>query len=141
MCPLHDQTADCRLKMIRWYRAADVRMLDRVGSVGLRVAVLVLAVSVCASCRTARPDSGPAIVQPGAPGEAARVISPETAVDLSRVDYTPADVRFMQGMIGHHAQAIEMVALLRSRTARDDMRLLARRIELSQEDEIALMQH
>jgi len=43
-------------------------------------------------------------------------------------------------MIGHHAQALEMVALLRSRTNREDMRLLARRIELSQEDEIALMQ-
>jgi uncharacterized protein (DUF305 family) len=46
----------------------------------------------------------------------------------------------MQGMIGHHAQAIEMVGLLGSRTMRDDMRLLARRIELSQEDEIMLMQ-
>jgi uncharacterized protein (DUF305 family) len=46
----------------------------------------------------------------------------------------------MQDMIGHHAQALEMVALLRSRTNRDDMRLLARRIELSQADEIALMQ-
>jgi uncharacterized protein (DUF305 family) len=42
-------------------------------------------------------------------------------------------------MIGHHAQALEMVALLRTRTNRDDMRLLARRIELSQEDEIGLM--
>jgi uncharacterized protein (DUF305 family) len=45
----------------------------------------------------------------------------------------------MQGMIGHHAQALEMVALLRTRTNREDMRLLARRIELSQEDEIGLM--
>jgi uncharacterized protein (DUF305 family) len=46
----------------------------------------------------------------------------------------------MQGMIGHHAQALEMVALLRSRTNREDMRLLARRIELSQADEITLLQ-
>jgi uncharacterized protein (DUF305 family) len=46
----------------------------------------------------------------------------------------------MQGMIGHHAQALEMVALLRSRTNREDMRLFARRIELSQEDELSLMQ-
>ena len=45
----------------------------------------------------------------------------------------------MQGMIGHHAQALEMTALLRSRTARDDMKLLARRIDDSQTDEIKLM--
>ena len=45
----------------------------------------------------------------------------------------------MQGMISHHTQALAMTALLPSRTAREDMRLLARRIELSQADEIAAM--
>jgi len=53
--------------------------------------------------------------------------------------HTEADVRFMQGMIGHHQQAIEMVALLRTRTTRDDMKLMALRIEVSQNDEIAMM--
>lgn len=46
----------------------------------------------------------------------------------------------MQGMIGHHAQALEMTRLLASRTDREEMRLLARRIELSQADEIRMMQ-
>jgi len=46
----------------------------------------------------------------------------------------------MQGMIGHHAQALEMTALLRERTSRDDMRLLAERIDVSQSDEIRMMQ-
>ena len=46
----------------------------------------------------------------------------------------------MQGMIGHHAQALQMTALLPSRTDREDMCLLAHRIELSQADEIAMMQ-
>jgi uncharacterized protein (DUF305 family) len=46
----------------------------------------------------------------------------------------------MQGMIGHHAQALEMAALLPSRTTRDDMRLLAKRIEVSQADEIRMME-
>ena len=46
----------------------------------------------------------------------------------------------MQGMISHHAQALEMTALLASRTDREEMRLLARRIELSQSDEIGMMQ-
>ena len=54
--------------------------------------------------------------------------------------YTQADVRFMQGMIGHHAQALAMVALIPSRTSRDDLRALGKRIEVSQKDEIALMQ-
>lgn len=45
----------------------------------------------------------------------------------------------MQGMISHHAQALAMTALLPSRTAREEMRLMARRIELSQADEIAAM--
>ena len=68
-----------------------------------------------------------------------RSISTTAAIDLSKVGYTPADVQFMQGMIGHHAQAVEMVALLKARTARDDMKLLGRRIEASQVDEIKMM--
>jgi uncharacterized protein (DUF305 family) len=46
----------------------------------------------------------------------------------------------MQGMIGHHQQAIDMTGLLSTRTARDDMRKLALRIEVSQSDEIRMMQ-
>jgi uncharacterized protein (DUF305 family) len=42
-------------------------------------------------------------------------------------------------MIGHHAQALEMTALLPERSRREDMRLLAKRIEVSQEDEIQMM--
>ena len=68
------------------------------------------------------------------------MISQEKATDLSRVQFTAADVRFMQGMIGHHAQALEMAALLPERTRRDDMRLLAKRIDVSQADEIQMMQ-
>ena len=105
-----------------------------------RIGAVLLTVLAGASCRTAGVGSGPQIVQPGAPGESTRVISAEKAVDLSKVQHTPADVKFMQGMIGHHAQAVEMVALLKSRTAREDMRMLGLRIELSQEDEIKMMQ-
>jgi len=103
--------------------------------------VLVLGTTIvsAASCRSARGGSAPAIVQPGAPGQATRVISAERAADLSEVRYTAADVQFMQGMIGHHAQALEMTALLRSRTRSEDMKKLAERIEVSQEDEIRMM--
>jgi uncharacterized protein (DUF305 family) len=92
------------------------------------------------ACRTARVDGTPQIVQAGAPGQPSRVISAEKATDLSRVQYTAADVRFMQGMIGHHAQALEMAALLPERSRREDMRLLAKRIDVSQADEIQMMQ-
>lgn len=104
------------------------------------VLLILLSTTVGAACRTAQPGGNPQIVQPGAPGQPTRVISAEKATDLSRVQFTPADVRFMQGMIGHHAQAIEMAALLPERTRRDDMRLLAKRIEVSQADEIEMMQ-
>jgi uncharacterized protein (DUF305 family) len=60
---------------------------------------------------------------------------------VSRPNYTPADMHFMQGMIAHHAQALAMTALLRERTTRADMRLLAQRIDVSQKDEIGLMRH
>ena len=79
-------------------------------------------------------------MQPGAPGEASRVISAAAASDLSQVEYTGADIKFMQGMIGHHAQAVDMVALIPTHTNREDMKLLGKRIELSQVDEIKMMQ-
>jgi uncharacterized protein (DUF305 family) len=95
----------------------------------------VLAVLISVSCRTA-----PGIVQPGAPGQASRRITAEAALVGSAVTATAADISFMQRMIVHHAQALEMTALLSSRTSRADMRLLARRIELSQADEISWME-
>jgi uncharacterized protein (DUF305 family) len=106
----------------------------------LPAAAALLATLVLASCRTVPARLEPPIVQPGAPGEPSRVISADRAVDLSRVQHTAADVRFMENMIGHHAQATEMTALLPSRTASADMRKLALRIEVSQVDEIKMMQ-
>lgn len=91
------------------------------------------------SCRTAQPAPRPPIIQPGAPGETSRVISAGNAVDLSHVQHTGADERFMQGMVGHHLQALDMTALLATRTASDQMRKLAQRIEVSQSDEITMM--
>ena len=80
------------------------------------------------------------IVQPGAPGEPSRRISAEEASDLAGLRFSDADAKFMQGMIGHHAQALEMTELLSSRSDRDTMHRLAQRIEISQADEISMMQ-
>ncbi|HKB13408.1 MAG TPA: DUF305 domain-containing protein [Vicinamibacterales bacterium] len=112
---------------------------------------MLSAAAACRSTTAAKPattpaapragDAPPPIVQPGAPGQASKVISAAAASDLSKVEYTGADIKFMQGMIGHHAQALEMVELLKTRTASDDLKKLALRIELSQDDEIKMMQH
>ena len=105
-----------------------------------RIAAFVLAALAGASCRTvARVDATPPIVQPGLPGQPSRVIGAETASDLSHVQYTGADIKFMQGMIGHHAQAVEMVALVPARTASAGVRQLALRIDVSQQDEMTMM--
>src|SRR5687767_8998067 len=107
--------------------------------VGHRAAILLLIVASGASCRSASQGPAAPIIQPGGPGEPSRAISATQAVDLSQLRYTAAEASFMQRMIAHHAQALEMTVLLAVRTAREDMQLLGRRIQLSQADEIELM--
>jgi uncharacterized protein (DUF305 family) len=105
-----------------------------------RVALIVFAAGVSA-CRTTGGAGGATpIVQPGAPGQASQIVAPEKATDQSKVQATPGDVKFMQGMIHHHAQALDMVALLKTRTASDDMQKLGERTRISQTDEIGMMQ-
>ncbi|MGZ9099365.1 MAG: DUF305 domain-containing protein [Brevundimonas sp.] len=88
---------------------------------------------------TSTGPQSPPIFQPGAPGAAARVISPAEAVALGRTTFTADDVAFMQHMIVHHGQAVEMVELLQTRGANPTVRLLGRRIAISQESEMELM--
>ncbi len=80
------------------------------------------------------------IVQPGAPGEAARALTAEEAADIADTSFTEDDVRFMQDMIPHHYQAVEMAALVADRTNRRELIDVAGRIDASQADEIAFMQ-
>ena len=101
----------------------------------LATALVLLAVSAPAG--VARAQSAP-IVQPGAPGKPSRVITAEDASKL-RPGVSAADVKFMQGMIGHHAQAVEMTALLKTRTRSAEMRKLGERIQVSQDDEMKMM--
>ncbi|HWQ86914.1 DUF305 domain-containing protein [Brevundimonas sp.] len=81
----------------------------------------------------------PPIFQPGAPGAAARIITPGEAVALSRSTFTAADVAFMQHMIVHHAQAVEMVDLLETQGSSPAVKLMGRRIALSQQAEMDIM--
>jgi len=85
------------------------------------------------------PLQSPPIFNPGAPGAAPRVLSPTEAVALSRSGFTAADVAFMQHMIVHHAQAVEMVALLRQHGQDATVGKLGERIALTQEAEMEQM--
>jgi uncharacterized protein (DUF305 family) len=83
-------------------------------------------------------DSKPGvIVQPGAPGQPSKTLPPSTHGVLPQ--RSQADVEFMQGMIMHHAQAVEMTALIASHSENKELRLLGDRISRSQTDEIKFM--
>ena len=78
------------------------------------------------------------IIQPGAPGESGRTLSPANA-GTPRREPAEADVSFMQGMIMHHSQAVDMTALMAARTHNKDLLALGKRISISQTDEIKYM--
>lgn len=82
-------------------------------------------------------QSSPVVVQPGAPGQPTRQLPPGTRATLP--PRSPKDVEFMRGMIMHHAQAVEMTALIESRTENKELRLLGARISKSQSDEMKFM--
>jgi len=90
-------------------------------------------------CSVARAQqaSPPVVVQPGAPGQPGRKLPPSTTAKLPPL--SQKDVEFMQGMIMHHAQAVEMTALIPSHTENTELRTLGARISRSQADEIKFM--
>ncbi|MCC5995345.1 MAG: DUF305 domain-containing protein [Oceanicaulis sp.] len=83
--------------------------------------------------------AGAPIFQPGAPGAPSRIITAEEAVALSRSTFIEADVVFMQHMIVHHAQAVEMVELMAARAEHPGVRRLGERISASQAAEMGQM--
>ena len=84
--------------------------------------------------------SDPIIIQPGAPGEASEILDPQAASNIADTSYIKADVKFLQGMIIHHQQAILMSSMADKRTNNETIVDLARRIDVSQEDEINFME-
>ncbi len=102
----------------------------------------LIATAIAGSCSlpvcAQQPDPAtPVVVQPGAPGQPTRTLPPSTRATLP--PRSPADVRFMQGMIMHHAQAVEMTALIESHTVNENLRSLGARISSSQSEEIKFM--
>ncbi|MFG2075285.1 DUF305 domain-containing protein [Nonomuraea maritima] len=105
-------------------------------SLRLIVPSLVIVTALLTGC-TAE-GSSVTVVQPGRPGEIGKMV-PLDQVRQPDTGYTEADVRFMQGMIRHHAQALEMTSLVAGRTENAGLPRFAKRVEISQRDEIDLM--
>jgi uncharacterized protein (DUF305 family) len=102
----------------------------------LLVGALACWLSISGFAQRAEPKTS-VIVQPGAPGQPTKILPPSTRAKLP--PHSPADAQFMQDMIMHHAQAVEMTALIESHTENKDLRSLGARISRSQSDEIKFM--
>ena len=105
---------------------------------GLLVAASAPKGFVCPAAHAQQTGSAtPVVVQPGAPGKPSKRLPASTTAKLP--PRSQAEVEFMQGMIMHHAQAVEMTALISSHTENKDLRSLGARISSSQLDEIKFM--
>ena len=105
----------------------------------VRLAPLLLLLSATAACGAGRTAPVGAAPAPATDASHAAAIARARA-DSARYPYTAADIAFMQGMIGHHAQALVMSRLAPERTENASLRTLAARIINAQQDEIAIMQ-
>lgn len=104
---------------------------------GLMVGITLAGLFSVPVCAQQADPATPVVVQPGAPGQPTRTLPPSTRATMP--PRSPADVRFMQGMIMHHAQAVDMTALIESHTVNKNLRSLGARISSSQSDEIKFM--
>ncbi|WP_188189656.1 DUF305 domain-containing protein [Nonomuraea sp. SYSU D8015] len=105
-------------------------------SLRLLVPPLLIVTALVTGCTADKPSV--TVVQPGKPGESGQAV-PLDEIQQPDTGYTDADVRFMQGMIRHHAQALEMTGLVAGRTESTSLPRFAKRIEISQRDEMDLM--
>ena len=97
-----------------------------------KLAAVLLATSCMGSSLLA--NKAAPIVQPGPIGGAPKALTSEDAIKLANTSHSPADVLFMQGMIVHHQQAVDMAALVKERTNQQDIVAVAGRIDASQCD-------
>ena len=103
-------------------------------------AVLVCLTSSVVQCQQAKTATGVSIIQPGAPGTSNKTLSKDAATASEALKSpSKADVDFMQGMIMHHNQAVEMTELLKTRTKDPAVRELGDKIDVSQTDEMRWM--
>ncbi|MEH6724007.1 MAG: DUF305 domain-containing protein, partial [Qipengyuania sp.] len=105
----------------------------------MKITLRALATGLLLSTSAAALAQPVPIVLPGAPGTASRVIDEDEAIRLSDTRFSPADVKFMQDMIVHHQQAVDLATLVEGRSNHADLAKIAGRIDASQADEITFM--
>jgi uncharacterized protein (DUF305 family) len=101
-----------------------------------RAAAAACLISAACAPHSATPPASPV------PPAVDAAVQETAAASRARIEtgFTPADVRFMQDMIGHHAQALVMAAMAPTHGAGEQLLRLAEKIDISQRDEIAMMQ-
>ncbi|MFF1835988.1 DUF305 domain-containing protein [Streptomyces sp. NPDC058231] len=133
--------------------AMEAALLIRRRTARLRVSILVAALSAAVLTLVAcdvdsdapqankHADGGRSVLAPGKPGEPAQTLSAAEAAEAAGDD-TPnsADFRYVQRMIQHHTQAVELTALVPSRSASSRVKRLAERIAAAQGPEIGAME-
>jgi uncharacterized protein (DUF305 family) len=112
-----------------------------------RVAALLVAISATLGVTACTAQEAPKrvladvpVVQLGGPGQDNRALDEDEQLVIPEVAHIPADADFVRLMLPHHAQALVMTAYVPERTQNRGIRLLAERMQLSQDDEIALME-
>jgi len=104
------------------------------------IPVRMLAVVALAACGAGRPPARTDVAPAGAPRRGGMTPAEQARADSGRPAYTAADVQFISGMIGHHAQAVQMAGWAPSHGASPAVRALSERIVVAQRDEIGFMQ-
>jgi uncharacterized protein (DUF305 family) len=105
-----------------------------------RSTALVLMALIGMACSHGTGSAAPAPAPAASSGSQAAAPPVKPASDSIRQRYTAADVHFMTGMIGHHAQAVLMAGWAPSHGASASLTALCERIVVGQNDEIATMQ-
>ncbi|NLP85079.1 DUF305 domain-containing protein [Microbacterium sp. CFH 90308] len=109
-----------------------------------RLSVVLVAALALAGCTATeqppRPTSTAPVVQLGAPGEDNRTMSPEEQLEITSAPHTDTDVAFVRDMLHHHAQALVMTGFVDERASSDGIRLLAERMQVSQQDEMGQLE-
>lgn len=115
-----------------------VRLVPRVPRAATTLTLLAATVGsiACGGASRAKTSSGLGSAVSSAPRTPAEV----AAADKGVMPYTKADVDFVSGMIGHHAQAVLMAGWAPSHGASPSVQALCERIVVAQRDEIRFMQ-
>jgi uncharacterized protein (DUF305 family) len=119
------------------------RRSSRAPLVAASLAVAVLALGGCDSGSSAKSGkaSGPSVIAPGKPGEAAQTLSAEDAAQQRTEDDSPnsADFAYARMMIEHHTQALQLTELAPEQAQSGKVKALAARITAAQGPEITTM--